>query len=181
MKKGELVTLSNLVFSDTDFESIHCALIALNWTWISENTGEEYVPSVKNLKSKATEIMNAIIEQYSRIPKDGYFIKSSGGFTGSYYAELYPDKQKADTLNLTFDLSNVSLNYKDVVGQKEVDYGLKKINIDELAEEFTDLAEELKTESMQTQREIAKLKVDVQDLKRQVVDLRGQINADSTN
>lgn len=185
MKKGELITVKNLVLSDTDFENIQKALTALNWTWISEIDGSESVPSVAELKSKAKEIMNAIIDQHSKIPTGGYFIKSSGGFTGSYYSELYHDRRVADTLNLTFDLSNVSLKYKDVVGKNEVDYGLKQIAVEELTKEFTELIEELKKdvkiEGEQTRKEILKLKVDVQDLKRQVVDIRGQINAGSTN
>ena len=59
MKKGELITVKNLVLSDTDFENIQKALTALNWTWISEIDGSESVPSVAELKSKAKEIMNA--------------------------------------------------------------------------------------------------------------------------
>lgn len=181
MKKGELITVKNLVLSDTDFENIQKALTALNWTWISEIDGSESVPSVAELKSKAKEIMNAIIEQHSKIPTGGYFIKSSGGFTGSYYSELYHDRRVADTLNLTFDLSNVSLKYKDVVGKNEVDYGLKQAGLEEVTKEFTDIVEELrkniKSESEQTRKELAKLKVDVQDLKRQFIDLRGILNA----
>ena len=181
MKKGELITVKNLVLSDTDFENIQKALTALNWTWISEIDGSESVPSVAELKSKAKEIMNAIIEQHSKIPTGGYFIKSSGGFTGSYYSELYHDRRVADTLNLTFDLSNVSLKYKDVVGKNEVDYGLKQAGLEEVTKEFMDIVEELrkniKSESEQTRKELARLKVDVQDLKRQFIDLRGILNA----
>ena len=158
---------------------------ALDWKWISEIDGTESVPSVTDLKSKAAEILNVIVEQHSRIPKGGYFIKNAGGFTGEYYDEEYPDQRKADRLILRFDITNVSLNYKDVVGKHEADYGLKQVAIEELTKEFTDLVEELKkdikTESEQTRKEVAKLKVDVQDLKRQVVDLRGLLNVKVTN
>lgn len=177
MKKAELQMLKKLVFNDTDFESIHKAMTALNWKWISEIDGSESIPSVTDLKSKAAEILNVIFEQYSRVPKGGYFIKSAGGFTGSYYDENYIDKRKADTLTLTFDLSNISLNYKDVVGKNEVDYGLKKIAVEELTKEFTDLFNEFGDKN---NKEHIKMKTDIQDLKRQVVDLREEfINAQS--
>ena len=185
MKKAELQMLQRLVFNDTDFESIHVAMKALNWKWISEIDGSESVPSVASLKSKAAEILNVIVEQHSRVPKGGYFIKGAGGFTGEYYDEDHIDARKANTLSLRFDLSNVSLNYKDVVGKNEVDYGLKQIAVEELTKEFTELIEELrkdiKIESEQTRKEVARLKVDVQDLNRQVVDLRGLLNAKGTN
>ena len=181
MKKSELEMLSRLVLSDTDFESIHKAMTALDWKWVSEVDGSESTPTVDELKSKAAEILGVIVEQHSRIPTTGYFIKGSGGFTGEYYAELYPDKRKADKLNLRFDITEVSLNYKDVVGKNEVDYGLKQASLEEVTKEFTDIVEELrkdiKSESEQTRKELARLKVDVQDLKRQFIDLRGILNA----
>jgi len=111
----KLLLLKRLILADTNFAQIQRSMKINGLTWIFDHQ-EEHVPTKKELKNYASEMLDSVIQKAAVFGPSGYYIKGGGGFVASYYGKHFPVKELADTLSLTFNVSNVSLSYDDVVG-----------------------------------------------------------------
>ncbi|MEK9695910.1 MAG: hypothetical protein VW270_09105, partial [Candidatus Poseidoniales archaeon] len=68
-----------------------------------------------------------------------------GGFVASYYGKHFPVKELADTLSLTFNVSNISLSYDDVVGTNVTNVTSSNLEekVKRLSSELIDLRSEV--------------------------------------
>ena len=116
MTKAKLQFLKRLVMSDTDFQIIHQSLKATESAWIFDYKKDQ-VPTVGDLQHTAKQLLDSVIEKADVLGPSAYYIKGSGGFVVTYYGDHFPAKELAGRLSLTFNISNVSLSYRDVAGE----------------------------------------------------------------
>ena len=116
MTKAKLQFLKRLIMSDTDFQIIHQSLKATESAWIFDHKKDQ-VPTVGDLQHTARQLLDSVIEKADVLGPSAYYIKGSGGFVVSYYGDHFPAKELAGRLTLTFNISNVSLSYRDVAGE----------------------------------------------------------------
>ena len=116
MTKAKLQFLKRLIMNDTDFQIIHQSLKATESSWIFDQKKDQ-VPTVGDLQHTAKQLLDSVIEKAEVLGPSAYYIKGSGGFVVSYYGDHFPAKELAGNLSLTFNISNVSLSYRDVAGE----------------------------------------------------------------
>jgi len=114
--KAKLQFLKRLIMNDTDFQIIHQSLKATESSWIFDQKKDQ-VPTVGDLQHTAKQLLDSVIEKAEVLGPSAYYIKGSGGFVVSYYGDHFPAKELAGNLSLTFNISNVSLSYRDVAGE----------------------------------------------------------------
>ena len=116
MTKAKLQFLKRLIMNDTDFQIIHQSLKATESSWIFDQKKDQ-VPTVGDLQHTAKQLLDSVIEKAEVLGPSAYYIKGSGGFVVSYYGDHFPAKELAGNLSLTFNISHVSLSYRDVAGE----------------------------------------------------------------
>ena len=116
MTKAKLKFHKRLIMNDTDFQIIHQSLKATESSWIFDQKKDQ-VPTVGDLQHTAKQLLDSVIEKAEVLGPSAYYIKGSGGFVVSYYGDHFPAKELAGNLSLTFNISNVSLSYRDVAGE----------------------------------------------------------------
>jgi len=114
--KAKLQFLKRLIMNDTDFHIIYQSLKATESSWIFDQKKDQ-VPTVGDLQHTAKQLLDSVIEKAEVLGPSAYYIKGSGGFVVSYYGDHFPAKELAGNLSLTFNISNVSLSYRDVAGE----------------------------------------------------------------
>jgi len=114
--KAKLQFLKRLIMNDTDFQIIHQSLKATESSWIFDQKKDQ-IPTVGDLQHTAKQLLDSVIEKAEVLGPSAYYIKGSGGFVVSYYGDHFPAKELAGNLSLTFNISNVSLSYRDVAGE----------------------------------------------------------------
>jgi len=114
--KAKLQFLKRLIMNDTDFQIIHQSLKETESSWIFDQKKDQ-IPTVGDLQHTAKQLLDSVIEKAEVLGPSAYYIKGSGGFVVSYYGDHFPAKELAGNLSLTFNISNVSLSYRDVAGE----------------------------------------------------------------
>jgi len=144
MTREKLLLLKRLILTDTNFKQIQQSMKINGLTWMFDHQ-EEQVPTGKELQNYASELLDLVIEKASTVGSSGYYIKGGGGFVASYYAEHFPARELADTLSLTFSISNISLSYDDVVGTNATNVTSSALEqrIKQMSNELLDLRSEV--------------------------------------
>lgn len=144
MTREKLELLKRLILTDTNFEQIQRSMKINGFAWMFDYQ-EEHVPTKKELKKYASELLDSVIQKAAVLGPSGYYIKGGGGFVASYYGKHFPVKELADTLSLTFNVSNISLSYDDVVGTNVTNVTSSNLEekVKRLSSELIDLRSEV--------------------------------------
>lgn len=95
---SEQINKIEYVISHFSFEKIHLAMITLDWVWVSEN-GELKVPSVAELKAKATYLLMQTLKNNS----EEQYTYSSGGITAKRFLKT---DESPELFELSFVLTS---------------------------------------------------------------------------
>ena len=100
------------VLDNFDFQKVHNAMVALNWTWLDKG-----VPSVENLREQARDLLRSSAE--ARLGDYSYVNYEVGitSCTGGLEAQSWCDSQKSRIthMELTFVVTHSDSSLEDLV------------------------------------------------------------------